>query len=215
MFLTPLLTALVGAAKRTFDADYLEPDFRELRVSTEFPAREVDYPGLWVNFEPVGDVEIMGVDHLEFGEPGLGGARRPFTRWRFGGYAVYTIATLSSLERARLFDELVRVIAFGREAAQTQAFRAYIENNRYLAINANFDRLRPRGFSEAQGTPWGTDEIVYEASVAIEIVGECLNDPTTTALMPLTGVVVHPYHDREPDPATVPGSPLAPPESWR
>lgn len=205
MFFTPLLTLLTEAIKRTFDAEYPEPDFRNIYVSPEWPIDKANYPGIWVDFEPTQELEIVGVSHVEHTEPSPAGARRSFTRWRFTGHAVYTIVALTSLERARLFDEVVRVMAFGTEQAQTSEFRSYIQDNEFIAANMDFDQIAIAGKGETPGTPWDTDEIIYEISVQMEVVGEFVSDGTSQTLLPLRLIQVEPYTTAEPDPSPDPG----------
>lgn len=206
MFLAPLKTLLVEAAKVTFDADYPEADFRNLLVSIEYPDREEAYPSFWVDFDPTGELEIVGVDHHEFTDPSAQGNVRRFTRWRFQGYATYTVVAFTSLERDRLVDEFIRVVAFGRESAQTSEFRSTIENNEFIAANFDFDQVAIRGMTATPGTPWGTNEVIYEATLAMECVGEFVSDGTSQTLAPLSRVEVTAYADDQPDPTD--------PEGW-
>lgn len=199
MFLVKLKTVLTEAMKRTFDADFPEPDFRNLRVGIEFPAEPQDYPGIWVDFTPNVELAIAGIAHVEH-EFGDDGVARPYTRWRYGGMASYTCVALTSLERDRLFDEMVRVMAFGQEESPTSEFRAYIESNEFIGVNFDFDQVSISGFAATPGTPWGTDDMIYEATIQMECVGEFVSDGATGTLQPLTAIVVHPYSNQEPDP---------------
>ena len=208
MFIAPLKTSLVEAWKLTFDGDYPEENFRSLAVSLEFPATQQDYPGIWVDFDPTEPVRIAGVDHHEYGDPDADGGVRSFTRWRFAGNALYTVVALSSFERDRLMDEMVKVLAFGRENPQTSEFRAFIENNEFVAINFDFDSVGLTGMQHSYGTPWETDESVYEATLSMACVGEFVSDGTTGILAPLSAVKVYPYSDQEADP-------LPDPTAWQ
>jgi len=200
MFLVHLKTVLTEAMKRTFDADFPEPDFRNLRVGIEFPAEQQDYPGIWVDFTPTTELEIVGIAHVEheFGEDGFA---RPYRRWRYGGFASYTAVALTSLERDRLFDAMVRVMAFGQEETPTSEFRAYIEQNEFLGVNFDFDQVSISGFAASPGTPWGTDDIIYEATIQMECIGEFVSEGATGTLVPLSAVKITSYTDQELDPA--------------
>jgi hypothetical protein len=201
MYLVPLKTLLVEAMKVTFDGDYIVEDFRDLAVSIEYPVAEESYPGVWVDFQSTGQLEIAGVDHREYAEPaGLTGNTRRYSRWKFQGYALFTIVALTSLERDRLFDEMVRVMAFGREAAQTSEFRNTIEDNDLIACNFDFDQIGVQGTNSSPGTPWGTDEIIYETTVSMECLGEFVSDGSTGTLVPLSTLRVVPYVQGTPDP---------------
>jgi hypothetical protein len=199
MFMTHLKTALTVAMRRTFDAEYTEPDFRNTNVGIDFPVEREGYPAIWVDFIPTAQLEVAGISHIEVEEGSAG--FREHTRWRFQGTASYTALAMTSLERDRLFDEVVRVMAFGREQAQTSEFRTYIEDNEFIAINIDFDQIGVAGINATGGTPWGTDEMIYEATVQLECIGEFVSDGATATLVPLSGIVMLPYNDQEPDPA--------------
>lgn len=193
-YLVHLKTALVQAVKNTFDQDYPVSDFRNIRTSIEFPVDPQDYPGIWVDWEDTGAVRIAGIGHHEFSDPAQDGSRRRFTRWRFQGTAQFTVVALSSLERDRLYDEMVRVLAFGNyavDAPQINAFRQTIENNEFIAMNFDFDEVEPSGNSASPGTPWGTDEIIYERTINMEAVGEFVSDGITQEIVPLSKVIFH------------------------
>lgn len=200
MFLAKTKTLLTDAMRTTFDSDYVEPDFRNLLVSIEYPMQQHEYPSILVDMEVTGELEVAGIGHVEYAEEGADEGTRGFTRWRMTGYAAYTVVALSSFERDRLFDEVVRVMAFGKEAAQTNEFRSYIEDNEFIALNFDFDQIGVRAIAAAAGTPWGTDEMVYEATIAMEFVGEFVSDHQTQTLIPLSAVVVTHYSDDEVDP---------------
>lgn len=200
MFLTNLKALLTDAMQKTFDSDYIEADFRQINISIEYPEREQDYPGIWVDFDPTTELEVVGVGHQEHSEPSAEGAVRKFTRWRYQGYATYTIVAMSSLERDRLFDEVLRVMAFGKEQPQTSEFRTTIESNDLIACNFDFDQLGIRGMTATPGTPWQTDEVIYEVTVVMEAIGEFVSDGTSQTLIPLSAVEVFPQATNEPDP---------------
>lgn len=190
-YLTVLKTALVQAIRACFDGDYPEEDFRDVHTSIEFPDDEQHYPGIWVNYTDSAPLQSAGIGHEEFTEPNLPeGYVRMFTRWRFQGTAAFTVVALSSLERDRLYDEMVRVIAFARDSDQVPEFRAYIESNEFIAMNGNFDTIEVGGNSAAPGTPWGTDEYIYEITLNIDVLGEFVSDGSTGSLAPLSMIRV-------------------------
>lgn len=186
MYLVNLKTNLVDAIVQTFDAEYPEPDFRNLNASLELPIREQDYPSIWVDFNQAGDLKRAGVDHTEIDvQAGLG---REFTRWRFAGTAIFTVVAMTSLERDRLHDEMLRVFAFGNEFSATSQFRSIIESNPFIAMNLNFDEIGVRGNVNTPGTPWGTDDYMYEITLSLEGVGEFYADSQTFDLAPISEV---------------------------
>jgi hypothetical protein len=189
-YLVSLKTMLVDALRTTFDVSYPEVDFRSVLCSIEYPVDPQSYPSVYVDYDDDDPLIRAGIDHHEFLNVGtnLEPALVPYTRWRFKGTVTFTMVALSSLERDRLYDEVVRVLAFGDENTVTSRFRTYIENNEFIAANMNFDTIVPRGNAAAPGTPWGTDEIIYERGVNVEILGEFVTNRTTGALVPLKAI---------------------------
>lgn len=207
MYLVTLKTALVEALQAVFDAEFPEEDFRSLPVSIEFPFNSVDYPGIWVNYDDTQDLTVAGIDHQETILNDVNESI-PITRWKFGGTVTFTMSAMSSLERDRLYDQMVNVLAFGHYRSVTHEFRQKIENNDLIAMNLDFDTLRPTGANEAPETPWGTREMIYEKSLALDVIGEFFGDPVTQQLIPIGEIRVHGYvEDVEPvpDPAPEPG----------
>jgi hypothetical protein len=191
MYLVQLKTLVVQALKATFGAAYPEEDFANTWVGIEYPISQQNYPGIWINYSDTSPTQIAGIDHQEI-IIDSDGLEHLVTRWRFWGSVSFTVVAMSSLERDRLVDELVRVLAFGKmEDINLTAFRSIIENNSYLGLSINFDVLHPSGNSEAPGTPWGTDEeIIYEKTISIDVMGEYVSSPTINTLVDLSAVTV-------------------------
>lgn len=159
------------------------------------------YPGIWVQFDDSQEMERAGIAQVEtvIDDDGI---QQQVTRWKFGGNLVLTVAALSSQERDRLFDEVVRVIAFsGLDQTPAGGFKALIENNDLIGININYDVLTPSGDAANPGTPWNTNEVIYEKTVSVAMIGEFVSDPQTNILYPLSKVVFQgwPISDAPPD----------------
>ena len=176
MFITYTKAQARKAMALTFDADFVDPDFRNINVSLEFPVKEQDYPAIWIEFEPLGSLSLVGIGHSEYVSSGPEMAREMY-RWRFAGHLSFTAVAMTSLERDRLVDHLVRVFAFSRMDTM-KIFRETIEGGELIALNIDFDQVELRGFSTSPGTPWGTDEMVYEGTVAMEVAGEFVSTDT-------------------------------------
>lgn len=189
-YLTTLKAALVDALHQCFDDDYPVEDFRSVHADIEFPVDEQSYPGVWVNYTDTAPLSAAGIDHHEYTEPTESGFVRRFTRWKFSGTASFTVVALSSLERDRLYDEMVRVIAFAREADEVPEFRESIESNEFIAMNGQFDTIDISGNSAAPGTPWGTDEYIYEITLNLDVIGEFISNGETGLLVPLSEIRV-------------------------
>lgn len=162
--------------KEVFDNDFAIADFRNILITLDYPIQKQQYPSIWVDFEPLGSLSLVGIGHSEYVEQGPEISREMY-RWRFAGHLSFTAVAMTSLERDRLCDAIIRVLAFSRTAAMSQ-FRTTIEGGELIALNVDFDQVELRGFSVSPGTPWGTDELVYEGTIAMEIAGEFVNTDT-------------------------------------
>lgn len=201
MYLTRLKALVVESLQQALQASP-NPEVRTTRVGIEFPMERQHYPGIWVDYSDSDSLVIAGIDHHEYVL--VNGNTYDVTRWKFAGEVSLTAVALSSLERDNIYDELVRVFAFGaiEDPGGIENFRYKIENNDFLAMLANFDKLRPGGNSSAPGTPWGTeDEVIYEKTVSFEVEGEFVSNPTLGGeLVLLSAVLAEGYRDGQPVP---------------
>lgn len=189
MYIAPLKTIIVEALKGTFDTSYPVPEFRKVHVDLDYPVEEQNYPAIWADYDDTQPLLKAGVAHREDINPATGTRVAAFTRWRFAGYISLTVIALNSLERDRLFDEMVRVVAFGEEDSVVGRFRYSIANNDLIAANLQTDKIEVRGNAASPGTPWGTDEMMYERSLNLEIIGEFVPDPATGTLVNLSKII--------------------------
>lgn len=190
------------AMRRTLDADYPESDFRNVPVEVNFPTVPTDFPSVWVDFDPIGPLRPVGIGHYE--DSAVTGGFRRVGRWSFAGNVTYTAAAMSSLERDRLYDQLVSIIAFGTVDQERGQFRSIMESDPLIQVGVNFDEIDQRGFSAAPGTPWGTDEMMYEATLGIQVQGEFVSAATGTVLLPISSIAVISWVDgieSDPDPS--------------
>ncbi len=200
MFVANTLTVWIQALQGVFNENYPTEGFREITVSPDYPVEQIQYPSLWVNFSMQGTARNVGVSHEEFVESDTGTTR--VYRWQYGGVVEITISAMGNLERALMIDELVKVIAIGRKGENAEGnLRGHVESNELLAMNVVWESLNVGGFSESQGTPWGTDDVIYEATVSLDLEGECVVDPDSGDLVLLSEVKVIPYIPPEPAPA--------------
>lgn len=183
MYLSHTKAMVVTALTTVFDDGYPVEDLRRLWVDIEYPVEQVKYPAIWVDYEDASPLAIAGIAHVEHNELG-----QPFTRWVFQGYVTMTVVALSSRERDRIYDELVRVIAFGNRQVDDPAlslFRQFIEDNEFIGAEMDFDQIESRGSAAAPGTPWGGDEMTYERTIAMQMRGEFVSNPSTQEIVPL------------------------------
>jgi hypothetical protein len=191
VYVAPLKTLLNEALHTTFDVSYPVPEFRGVHIGLEYPVDAQGYPSVWIDFEDTQPVLRAGIGHLEYVNPNDGTTPvAPFTRWRFQGYVSLTAVALTSLERDRLYDELVRVVAFSNEDGIVGRFKSTIASNDLIAATLNTDKIEGRGNSAVPGTPWGTDEIMYEKSLNLELIGEFVPDPVAGVLVNLSRITM-------------------------
>jgi len=185
-----LKTMIVKALRTTFDGEYPNADFRGVNISIEFPVQPDGFPAIWVGYDDDSPLTVAGIGHREMHPDGVGGWRES-TRWRFEGYVSLTTIALTSQERDGLYDELVSLIAFGKQSPATQQLRRYIEvDNDLIAANFGFDTIEPRGETAPPGTPWGTDELLYECGMSLRVIGEIVSDDFDGTLVSLSQVRV-------------------------
>jgi hypothetical protein len=193
IFLAETKSIITQALVSVFGINYPVGDFRDLWVSIEYPKDEQSYPGVWVGFEPVGQVSRGGIDNAFVPPPPsllMGNDPVPAVyRWRAQGYATYTLAAMTSLQRDRLFDEVLKVITASRDPAHSN-FRAMIEDNPLIAMNMDFDQVQIRNVSENAGTPWETMDIVYESTLAVSTQIEFYSDTPTSEMVPISAIEI-------------------------
>lgn len=220
MYRVALKTAVVEALASVFTDSHPNLDFRgnnKPLVSIEYPMLESHYPALWVQYADDSEITIAGIGHTEQVVDEANEVVGTASRWKFAGAVTITVAALSSQERDRLFDEVVRIFVGARFNPALSSFRQRIESNDLVAINANFDDIEPFGDASPMGTPWGTDEIIYEVSLRFDVIGEFVTDILLTELVPLSQVKFIDYVEGSPEPDWPgPGSSTAPstPGDW-
>ena len=201
MFVTNVLTIWSEALKQIFSEDHPDPKLRDLPVTVEYPREAVDYPGVLVDFVMQGVVRNAGIGHVEERESDTG--VKEVLRWIFGGTVEITVGTMGNLERALVVDEITKAVAIGRKGENIEGnLRSMVEVNDLISMNVTWESFTLGGFAEQQGTPWGTDDLIYEATLSLDVEGEVVLEPETGDLVPLSAVVFH---------ALEPGEPVPPP----
>lgn len=212
MFIENTITLWVEAVQHLFGADFPYEDMKGMKVHTDYPLDKASYPGLWVQFVPQGEVKNAGIGHEEWIDVGDGPIK--FSTWTFGGAVEITVAALSSLERAIQIDWLSKGVAFSTSDEANNPlsrFREMVEENDLVGMNVIWESFIITGFAETPGTPWGTDDVIYEATVTLTVHGEFRYAPTTNSLVPLTAIVVA---DELYTTETHPPDPLPPQDGW-
>ena len=179
----------VGAIQAAFDVTYPQDDaaggIQKVYCSLDYPVRPQMIPAVWVNYEPA-ELRMAGIDYTE--TDALGNL---VTRWVFQGHVSFTVVALSNDERDLICDELISMIAFAAQSEAPGPFRAYIdEGGGLLATSWSFDTIEPRGDGAAPGTPWMTDEVLYEQGLALQVRGEFVSSAVTLDLVPLREITI-------------------------
>lgn len=196
-FLRVIKSGTVGALQQALTWQYPEQDVQggaqPPYVSVDYPVEPGQYPGVWVDFE-VSLLQIAGIDYIEMTTSGA-----VLTRWRFQGYCSFTIAALNSNECDGLYDQLIALTAFAAQSEFSSPFRTAVEDNSLVATTWSFDNIEGRGQNAAPGTPWGTDEIIYERGMALAVVGEFVTNPVTQQLYNLREIVIRATAENNPE----------------
>lgn len=205
MFLVEVKTLFVEAMKGVFTDSFSIEKFRNLYVSMEFPEDKVNYPGIWVDFAPTAALQVAGIGHVEYISVDDHGGVRRGTVWRFGGQVSFTVSAMTSLERDTLVDEVVKVMAFGSENPELSVFRSTLEVNDLIKISMQWDTFELTGKGETSGTPWNTDEIIYEMTVQVDLQGQFVSDDVAgETMIPLSAVQTTPIGPDDPPHTFVP-----------
>lgn len=198
MYITHVKTLGIEALQAVFDDQYPVAEFRGLRASIEYPLRGVDLPEVWVRYSDTVPLRQSGIAHVEDVDHTNDARVNPYTRWRFEGSWEFVVVAASSLERDRVYDELISVIAFSQVDSLRGRFRQYINANTLIDLTVRTDEIESTGESAEPGTPWGTDEVMYERTLALDLVGDFASDPETGVIVPLTAIQVVPTVDMTP-----------------
>ena len=199
MFVVPMNTLAVEVLRNSLNPP--PPGLAELdqiAVQLEYPIAAIHVPGVWVNFTSMGDVRVSSIGQSEYEVDSVTGSLSPIYRWSFAGTVEATCVALTNLERARLVDEVSKVIGMGGQENELSPFRMALHTNDLLAVNAKMGSLTISGFAETPGTPWGSDDVVYEATISLDVEGEVFVSAQTQTLVPLSEIRLHYAVEGEP-----------------
>jgi hypothetical protein len=178
------VTALLSLFEETSDS--ISPR----SITVEYPDEELQWPSIFVRFNPQGTVRWTGLNPDEYVTE-EGDARWTQLRHGYfeGSYAL-TILALSSAERDRLYDKLIEVILMGELTEITDTFRQTLMTDNLIGITINPSQVILQGQSESVGVPWDGDSLAYEATLGFNVVGEFYTDIHAQQLISLSDVQV-------------------------
>ena len=145
----------------------------EVTIDMEYPIEKESYPGIWVQFS-FNEITQAGIGHelliREVVAEATGNTPEvvnwePIREFQFKGRVTLTIVALTSLERDRLADSVITMLAFSRPPEtvinnaneDTKQFRQLITSlseNPYVSISINHDQIVPGGQAMTTGVPW-------------------------------------------------------------
>jgi hypothetical protein len=210
--------AIVEALREVF-LNHPDSKLRKTKVSIEFPTSQLSYPAIVVRFVER-SIENAGVGHVEFlfvesDDP----VAFKFRHYLYHGDIEFGVYALSSLDRDLISDTLVQTLSMPDMAEYTENFfsRIYYPINieadpngapgsdedprnkhRWNYLNLNTDRLSPMGETQTP-QPWlSEDQLVYQSSYRVGIMGEFYSLPPEEAIDgfgTVQKVNVYPYLD--------------------
>ncbi len=187
-YLRLIKTTVVEAVQQSFMAVYPETDpqggAQPVHCSVDYPVEAQMVPAIWVDYETT-LLTIAGINQTE---TDASGGR--VTHWRYEGFVTFTVVAMTSNECDLIYDELVSLIAFAAQSEDPGELRARIDANPLIATTWSFDTIEGRAQGPSIGTPWGTDDIIYERGMAIQSVGEFFSSPSSLTLLPLSEIII-------------------------
>lgn len=163
----------------------------DVTIDMEYPIEKESYPGIWVQFS-FNEIVQAGIGHEPIIKNVLVEATEgspevvnwePLREFQFKGRVTLTIVALTSLERDRLADAVITMLAFSRTSnnvitdptKDTQQFRQFITSlaeNPYVSVSINHDQIIPGGQAMTTGVPWDEEIPGYEDSYSFDILGQ-------------------------------------------
>lgn len=163
----------------------------DVTIDMEYPIEKESYPGIWVQFS-FNEIVQAGIGHEPMYRNVIAEATdtepekvnwEPIREFQFKGRVTLTIVALTSLERDRLADAVITMLAFSRppnhvltkENEDTKQFRQLITSlaeNPYVSITINHDQVIPGGQAMTTGVPWDEEIPGYEDTYSFDILGQ-------------------------------------------
>lgn len=173
-----VVTALRDSPMNGFDSTH---------VGIEYPLKNGEYPYVWVEFQQK-SLQSMNMMYDDAVEDAIQGRKR----WEFEGTLSFMFFALLAKERDELFDAFVETVGF------FDGFKDSLSSNDFIAIDVNTEVIGPGAQTASEGTPWGTDDMVYTTSATLECRGEFETSLDTTFPL-IKRVDVHPRTEGEQD----------------
>lgn len=199
------------------------------RITLEYPEEAQEWPVILVQVRPT-VVEWTGImpdeivdasldsgfpeiDRTTDEDPALNAnpSYKLIRQGHFEATCMLQILALNSMERDRMWDNLIKLLMMGRKKVGTSNFFTTIETHDLVGLTIIEGSIRPVGDSIGQGTPWNAELLSYEAAIEFDMVGTFFADEYTEDLVPLKAAQVYEYIAWEGNTATGPDANEEPP----
>lgn len=181
------------------------------RVTLEYPEEAEEWPAVLVQVRPnlvewtgISPDEVIdaaqedgGLD-IDFSKttddpPPENPSYRLIRQGRFEATCMLQVLALSTQERDRIWDNLVKLLMMGDKKAATRTFFTTFEEHDLIGVTILRGSIRPVGDSMGPGTPWDEELLTYEAAIEFDMVGTFYADEYTEELVPLRAAQVFEY----------------------
>lgn len=166
---------LVSALKTVFSEDYPDPQLKNLYVSTGFPLKREQFPGIIVDYRE-NNVKSAGVAQIEYLES-ESFLTVPAKHFMFDGSIQLKCVALSPLDIDILTDSVVELLGFGRLDSLLNKFfeKVYDDVADSAQIAFRSDYLTPLG-DTTMSTMWNSeDALIYQSGYAVGCFGGFYN----------------------------------------
>lgn len=181
------------------------------RIALEYSEEAEDWPLILVQFRPsviqwtgimpdeVVDASLDSgfpdIDRSTTDDPALNAnpSYKLIRQGRFEGSCMLQVMATTSMERDRIWDNLVKLLLMGRMKNPTANFYTTLEAHDLVGMTIMEGSIRPIGDTVVPGTPWDPELLSYEAAVEFDIIGTFYADEYSSDLVPLSAAQVFDY----------------------
>jgi len=177
--------AVVTAVREALTGVGMTVNGQPLYIDLEYPMKEVQYPGIWVQYSST-SLKRAGISQEAWVQEDDGNWC-PIQEWEFRGRITLSIVALKNKDRDRVADMVIGMLAFARppdlvltkpleDTKQHRALISTIAENPYVSMTLNTDVIYPAGQSVEVGVPWQTDAkdnvLAYTDGYAFDVMGQ-------------------------------------------
>lgn len=179
------------------------------RITVEYPEESQDWPFILVQVRPsviewtgISPDEIVDaanpnpeIDYSIDTDPAVPEAPeyKSIRQGRFEATCMLQVMALTSEERDRIWDNLVKLIMMGRKRTATNNFYTTLAHHDLVGLTVMEGSIDAVGDTISMGTPWDPELLSYEASVQFNMVGTFYADEYNEDLVPLREARAHEY----------------------